>query len=56
MRPMDFAKRTAANKLVDYLCEDPARNMGKVMDKINALCPESLFPAQREAFSLVLAD
>ncbi|NBI33162.1 radical SAM protein [Enterorhabdus sp. P55] len=56
MRPMDFAKRTAANKLVDYLCEDPARNMGKVMDKINALCPESLFPAQREAFTHVVAD
>ncbi len=56
MRPVDFAKRTAANKLVDYLCADPEHNMGKVMDKINAICPDSLFPAQREAFTHVMND
>lgn len=56
MRPMDFAKRTAANKLVDYLCADPENNMSKVMDKINAICPDALFPAQREAFTKVMSD
>ena len=56
MRPMDFAKRTAANKLVDYLCADPESNMSKVMDKVNAICPDALFPAQREAFTKVMSD
>ena len=56
MRPMDFAKRTAANKLVDYLCADPENNMSKVMDKTNAICPDALFPAQREAFTKVMSD
>ena len=56
MRPMDFAKRTAANKLVDYLCADPENNMSKVMDKITAICPDALFPAQREAFTKVMSD
>ena len=56
MRPMDFAKRTAANKLVDYLCADPENNMSEVMDKINAICPDALFPAQREAFTKVMSD
>ncbi|MDO4290521.1 MAG: radical SAM protein [Eggerthellaceae bacterium] len=51
MKAMDFAKRTAANKLVDYLLEDPERNMANVMDKINAMVPDALFPSQRRAFT-----
>lgn len=30
--------------------------MSKVMDKINAICPDALFPAQREAFTKVMSD
>ena len=39
MKPMEFAKRAAADKLVDYLLENPEENMGKIMDKLNALLP-----------------
>lgn len=56
MRAMDFAKRTAAYKVVDYLCADPEHNMAKTMDRINKICPDSLFPAQREAFSRIVTD
>lgn len=56
MNPVDFAKRTAANKLIDYLLEDPEKNMASVMDKINALVPESLFPSQRRAFTRAIEE
>lgn len=56
MKPMEFAKRATAYKLVDYLCDDPESNMGKVVDKVNAICPDSLFPSQRKAFANVMAD
>lgn len=51
MRAMDFAKRTAANKAIDYLLEDPENNIETMMDKINAMVPDALFTAQREAFT-----
>ena len=51
MKPMDFAKRAAANKLVDYLLEDPETRLPQVMNKINALVPDALFPSQREAIT-----
>ena len=54
MKPMDFAKRTAANKLVDYLCADPENRMAATMDKVNALVPEALFTEQRRAFTAAI--
>ncbi len=51
MNPAKFAKRTAANKLVDYLCADPEKNLPKAMDTLNNILPDSLFSAQREAFA-----
>ncbi len=56
MKAMDLAKRAAANRLVDFLCADPKRNMSKTMTRINRLCPSSLFPAQRQAFSRIVND
>ena len=56
MKPMEFAKRAAADKLVDYLLENPEENMGKIMDKLNALLPEALFSSQREAFTHAIED
>lgn len=56
MKPMDFAKRTAANKLVDYLLEDPERNMAGVMEKVNAMVPDALFPSQRKAFTRAIEE
>lgn len=50
MRPMQFAKRAAANKAVDYLLEDPTEHMTSMMSMIDALVPDKLFPAQRTAF------
>ena len=51
MKAMDFAKRAAACKLVDYLLEDPERNMPHVMQKVNEIVPDTLFPSQRAAFT-----
>lgn len=56
MNPADFAKRATAYKLIDYLCADPERNMTKAMDKINALCPDALFPSQRKVITDVVSD
>ena len=50
MKPTDLAKRAAANKLVDYLLADPESNMPKMMRRLDALLPDSLFPSQRTAF------
>ena len=56
MKPIDFAKKATAYKLIDYLCEDPQNNLSKAMDKINSICPDSLFPSQRKAFTNVVND
>lgn len=56
MKPMEFAKRAAADKLVDYLLENPEENMGKIMEKANAILPEALFSSQREAFTHAIED
>lgn len=56
MNPADFAKRATAYKLIDYLCADPEHNMTKAMDKINALCPDALFPSQRKVITDVVND
>ena len=56
MRPMDFAMRTTANKLVDYLCEDPENHMQSMFDKLDAISPDALFPSQRDAFRRVIKD
>ncbi len=56
MKPMDFAKRTAANKMVDYLCADPEKHIANVMDTLNALVPAALFPSQRAAFARAIEE
>ncbi len=56
MGTVDFAKRTAANKLIDYLLENPEENMPKVMHRINALLPDRLFPSQRESFTKAIDE
>lgn len=56
MRPMEFAKRTAANKAVDYLLEDPEAHMASMMSTIDTIVPEKLFPAQRAAFRKAIEE
>lgn len=43
------AERAALNKLIDYLDEDPVKHVDKIMDLINKLVPDNVFPTQREA-------
>ncbi len=50
MKAMDSVKRAALSKLVDYLLKDPETNIVTIMDKLDALLPNSLFEAQRAAF------
>lgn len=45
------AERAALNKLVDYIDDDPAAHIDKIMDLVNKLVPDSVFPNQRKAFS-----
>lgn len=51
MRPMEFAKRTAANKAIDYFLEDPQTRIESLMSTINTIVPDALFTAQRQAFT-----
>ena len=56
MKPMDFAKRAAANKLVDYVLENPEEHLPKIMEKLDALLPEALFSSQRAAFDKAIVE
>ncbi len=56
MKAVDFAKRTAANKLVDYLLEDPETNMANMVDRLNTIMPGGLFPSQREAITTAVNE
>ena len=48
------AERAALNKLIDYLDSNPQENIDKIMDLINKLVPDRVFPTQREAFTNVI--
>ena len=44
------AERAALNKLIDYLDDDPAAHLDKIMDLIEKFVPANVFPTQRAAF------
>lgn len=48
------AERAALNKLIDYLDDNPQENIDKIMDLVNKLVPDRVFPVQREAFTNVI--
>lgn len=48
------AERAALNKLIDYLNDNPQENIDKIMDLVNKLVPDRVFPVQREAFTNVI--
>lgn len=56
MRPMEFAKRTAANKAIDYLVESPKERIETMMETVNDLVPDALFPSQRKAFTQAIEE
>lgn len=48
------AERAALNKLIDYLDNDPEDHIDKIMNLINKVTPDSVFPTQRAAFTNVI--
>ena len=38
------AERVALNKLIDYLDDNPQENIEKIMDLVNKLVPDRVFP------------
>ena len=48
------AERVALNKLIDYLDDNPQEKIDKIMDLVNKLVPNRVFPVQREAFTNVI--
>ncbi len=53
---MEFAKRTAANKAIDYLIKDPQGHMETMMATIDKIVPDALFPSQRRAFANAIEE
>ena len=56
MKATDQIKRAALNKTIDYLLEDPERNVAKIMDMIDKVAPDDVFPTQRAAFHQAIDD
>lgn len=52
MNASERMKRAAPNKLVDYIVKDPEGHVDAIMDMLEPLVPESLFPEQRKAFRI----
>lgn len=50
MNASEHMKRAALNKLVDYIVKNPEGHVDAIMDMLEPLVPESLFPEQRKAF------
>ena len=56
MKATDQIKRAALNKAIDYLLENPERNVAKIMDMIDKVAPDDVFPTQRAAFRQAIDD
>ena len=56
MKATDQIKRAAFNKTIDYLLENPERNVAKIMDMIDRVAPDDVFPTQRAAFHQAIDD
>ena len=56
MKATDQIKRAALNKAIDYLLENPERNVAKIMDVIDKVAPDDVFPTQRAAFHQAIDD
>ena len=50
------AERAALNKLIDYLDEDPEKNIDTIMALVNKLVPEQVLPSQRRAFDTAIRE
>ena len=50
MKATEQIKRAAYGKAIDYLLEDPESHARKIMDMLDKVAPDDLFPSQRKAF------
>ena len=56
MAIVQSAERAALNKLIDYIDEDPESHIDAIMDLINKLVPDKVFPVQRAAIANVIKE
>lgn len=50
------AEHAALNKLIDYLDEDPERNIDKIMALVDKFVPDTVLPSQRRAFDTAIRE
>lgn len=56
MKATDQIKRAAFEKAMDYFLADPEHNVVKIMDLIDKVAPDDVFPTQRKAFRTAIDD
>lgn len=54
MKVVDYAKRTAVNKAIDYFMVDPIPRIESMNEKLNKIMPDKLFTSQRKAFTTAI--
>mgnify|MGYP000276021047 CR=1 FL=1 len=50
------AERAALNKVIDYLDEDPEKNIDTIMTLVDKFVPEYVLPSQRRAFDTAIRE
>lgn len=50
------AERAALNKIIDYLEEDPEKNIDTIMTLVDKFVPEYVLPSQRRAFDTAIRE
>ncbi len=50
------AERAALNKIIDYLEEDPEKNIDTIMTLVDKFVPEHVLPSQRRAFDTAIRE
>lgn len=50
------AERAALNKIIDYLDEDPKKNIDTIMTLVDKFVPEYVLPSQRRAFDTAIRE
>ena len=50
------AERAALNKIIDYLDEDPEKNIDTIMTLVDKFVPEYVLPSQRRAFDTAIRE
>ena len=56
MKATDQLKRLAYEKAFDYFLSDPVNNATKIMNALDKVAPDNLFPSQRKAFRTAIDE